>query len=170
MPAFPIPTGLLRFAPWHFAGRLVLSGRKGVKNGALSSARPLSSAIFPTPVAPETTQAITGRMHPAKSSSRAPQAPASQAAKHQQKHQERQKPLQHQLFRPVNATVRPTPIIARPPAPPTSSKRRGERANQARTVLAATAQQQSEITPIVTETRASSSICSGTCPSARFTN
>jgi len=35
------------------------------------------------------------------------------------------------------ATVTPTPIMARPPAPPTISIRRGDRANQARTALAA---------------------------------
>jgi hypothetical protein len=60
--------------------------------------------------------------------------------------------------------------MARPPAPPTSSKRRGERANQVRTVLAAYAHEQSEIAPIETETSASSSICAGTCPAPRFTN
>ncbi len=40
-------------------------------------------------------------------------------------------------WRPVSATVTPTPIMASPPAPPTISTRRGERANQARTALAA---------------------------------
>ena len=44
---------------------------------------------------------------------------------------------QPQPFRPVIATVTPTPIMARPPAPPTSSNRRGELANQFRTALAA---------------------------------
>jgi hypothetical protein len=39
------------------------------------------------------------------------------------------------------ATVTPTPIMASPPAPPTSSKRRGELANQVRTALAANPQQ-----------------------------
>jgi hypothetical protein len=75
-----------------------------------------------------------------------------------------------QLFRPVIATVKPTPIIASPPAPPTSSKRRGELANQLRTALAATPQAQSETAPITTETSASSSICPDTDPAARFTN
>ena len=32
-----------------------------------------------------------------------------------------------QFLRPVNATVMPRPIIAIPPAPPTNSRRRGER-------------------------------------------
>ena len=48
--------------------------------------------------------------------------------------------------------------------------RRGERANQARTALAANPQEQSETAPIVTETSASSSICCGTCPAERLTN
>ena len=68
------------------------------------------------------------------------------------------------------ATVTPTPIIASPPAPPTISNRRGELANQFRTALAANPQAQSETAPMSTETRASSSICPGTSPAARFTN
>jgi DNA-binding NarL/FixJ family response regulator len=73
------------------------------------------------------------------------------------------------LLGPVSAIVTPTPTIARPPAPPTSAYRRGERANQARTVLAARPQAASEASPMVTEMRASSSICAGTFP-ARSTN
>ena len=64
----------------------------------------------------------------------------------------------------------PTPIIARPPAPPTSSYRRGDRANQERTPLAASPQVQSEASPRQTEMSASSSIWAGTLPSARSTN
>ena len=75
-----------------------------------------------------------------------------------------------QLWRPVRATVTPTPIIASPPAPPTISTRRGERANQARTALAANPQEQSEIAPMNTETSARISIWPGTFPAERFTN
>jgi len=75
-----------------------------------------------------------------------------------------------QLWRPVRATVTPTPIMASPPAPPTISTRRGERANQLRTALAANPQQLSETAPMTTEISASTSICSGTCPAARCTN
>src|SRR5258708_33667204 len=67
-----------------------------------------------------------------------------------------------QLLRPVRATETPTPIMARPPAPPTSSNRRGERANQDRSLLAASPQVLSETSPIMIDTRLSSSICSGT--------
>ena len=63
-----------------------------------------------------------------------------------------------QFARPVTATVTPTPIIAGPPAPRTSSKRRGERANQPRTALAANPQPQSQTAPMATETPASTSI------------
>ncbi len=55
------------------------------------------------------------------------------------------------------ATVTPTPIMASPPAPPTISHRRGERANQVRTALAANPQLQSETAPMVTETTISAS-------------
>jgi len=75
-----------------------------------------------------------------------------------------------QLWRPVMATVTPTPIMASPPAPPTISTRRGDRANQFRTALAANPQEQSEIAPMNTETSARTSICSGTCPAPRLTN
>ena len=71
---------------------------------------------------------------------------------------------------PVSATVTPTPIIARPPAPPTSSYRRGDRANQERTPLAASPQVQSVASPRQTEMSASSSIWAGTLPSARSMN
>lgn len=40
------------------------------------------------------------------------------------------------FVRPVKAIDRPKPIIARPPVPPTSSSRRGDRANQVLTELA----------------------------------
>ncbi len=63
-----------------------------------------------------------------------------------------------QFLRPVTATATPTPIIASPPAPPTSANRRGERANHARTALAAHAQALSQTTPIETETRPRTSI------------
>jgi amino acid efflux transporter len=75
-----------------------------------------------------------------------------------------------QLGRPAMATVTPTPIMASPPAPPTISMRRGERANQFRTALAANPHEQSEIAPMNTETSARTSICSGTCPAVRCTN
>ena len=78
--------------------------------------------------------------------------------------------LERRVSRPVIATVTPTPIIARPPAPPTISNRRGELANQFRTALAANPQAQSETAPMSTDTSASSSICPGTSPPARFTN
>src|ERR1700678_960788 len=74
------------------------------------------------------------------------------------------------LLRRVKARVTPTPIIARPPAPPAIAYRRGDRVNQSRTALAASAQVQSETAPSDTDTRARISICSGTCPAARFTN
>ena len=61
-------------------------------------------------------------------------------------------------------------MMARPPAPPTRLSLRGERANQPRTVLAARPQQLSEARPITMETTLSSSIWTGTCPAARFTN
>ena len=73
-------------------------------------------------------------------------------------------------WRPVRATVTPTPIMARPPAPPTSANRRGDRANQDRNLLAPSPQVLSDTSPIMIDTRASSSICSGTWPAARFTN
>jgi len=75
-----------------------------------------------------------------------------------------------QVWRPVMATVTPTPIMASPPAPPTISIRRGDRANQFLTALAANPQEQSEIAPMNTETSARTSICSGTCPAPRLTN
>jgi hypothetical protein len=42
-----------------------------------------------------------------------------------------------QFLRPVKASVTPSPIMARPPTPPTSPRRWGDRVNQDRTVLAA---------------------------------
>ena len=64
----------------------------------------------------------------------------------------------------------PTPIIARPPAPPTNANRRGDWANQVRTALAATPHAQSETSPMQTDIRASASICPGTCPALRLMN
>jgi hypothetical protein len=46
--------------------------------------------------------------------------------------------------RPVSATLTPTPMIDAPPAAPTTSTLRGERANQVRTDEAAIAQHVSE--------------------------
>src|SRR5260370_38211883 len=58
--------------------------------------------------------------------------------------------LSVQLLRPVMATVTPTPIMARPPAPPTISNRGGERANQLLTTLAANPQAQYAAPAILT--------------------
>jgi hypothetical protein len=55
------------------------------------------------------------------------------------------------LLCPVSATVTPTPIIARPPAPPTSAYRRSDLANHVRTTLAARPHALSEASPRQTD-------------------
>ena len=62
------------------------------------------------------------------------------------------------------------PIITRPPVPPTSSSRRGDRANQARAVPAPSAQELSHSPAMATNVAPSSSICAGTWPACRSTN
>ena len=60
--------------------------------------------------------------------------------------------------------------MARPPAPPTSSSRRGDRPNHDRAVLATRLQALSEASAIANDTRLSRIICTGTSPAWRLTN
>src|SRR6266516_781008 len=75
-----------------------------------------------------------------------------------------------QSRRPVNARRTPSPIISRPPVPPTNSSRRGERANQSLAVPAATAQVLSDSSAIATNTSPNTSSCSDTWPASGATN
>ena len=61
---------------------------------------------------------------------------------------------------PVTAMLAPRPMIIRPPVPPTSSSRRGERANHSRAVPATTAQTLSEQSAIRMKIRPRTRICS----------
>ena len=63
-----------------------------------------------------------------------------------------------QSLRPDTISPAPTATIASPPAPPTSSSRRGERANQARNPPAASAQIESETIAIAAKIRPRSRI------------
>ena len=66
-----------------------------------------------------------------------------------------------QSFRPERARVAPMPIITRPPVPPMSSSRRGDRPSHARADPAASAQALSDSSAIPANTAPSSSNCCG---------
>ena len=79
-------------------------------------------------------------------------------------------PLGGQSFRPETARVAPMPIMTRPPVPPISSSRRGERPNHARADPAAIAHALSDSNATPANTAPSNSSCCGMCPACRSTN
>ena len=75
-----------------------------------------------------------------------------------------------QSFRPETARVAPMPIMTRPPVPPISSSRRGDRPNHARADPAAIAHALSDSNATPANTAPSNSSCCGMCPACRSTN
>ena len=75
-----------------------------------------------------------------------------------------------QSFRPETARVAPMPIMTRPPVPPISSSRRGDRPNDARADPAAIAHALSDSNATPANTAPSNSSCCGMCPACRSTN
>jgi sodium/bile acid cotransporter 7 len=71
---------------------------------------------------------------------------------------------------PATTRLTPSPIIDTPPAAPTASPRRRDRANQVRSWLAMSAHRLSDTSPMTKASRPSTSICSCTWPPVRSTN